>query len=185
VQRFAAIDFETADYGRDSACALAVVHVEGRRIVGTSNYLIRPPRREFVFTYLHGISWEDVKDEPTFADLWTRLQRELRGAGFLVAHNAAFDRSVLHAACERARVKPPAHDFHCTVKIARHVWGLRPANLPAVCAHLGIPLHHHRAESDATACACIFIEALRARGTLPPVLGSCRSAPVRSRRRSF
>ena len=30
---FAAIDFETADYGRDSACAVAVVRVEGGVIV--------------------------------------------------------------------------------------------------------------------------------------------------------
>ena len=161
VHRFAAIDFETADFGRDSACALAVVRVEGRRIVGVSNHLIRPPRREFVFTYLHGISWADVKDQPTFAELWLTSRRELDDVEFLVAHNAAFDRSVLRESCARAGVVPPAHDFHCTVKIARHVWGLRPANLPAVCNHLGIPLHHHRAESDATACARIFIEALR------------------------
>ena len=181
MHRFAAIDFETADFGRDSACALAVVRVEGRRILGVSHHLIRPPRREFVFTYLHGISWEDVKDEPTFAELWPTLRRELDDAQFLVAHNAAFDRSVLHASCARAGVAPPAHDFHCTVKIARQVWGLRPANLPAVCAHLGIPLHHHRADSDAAACARIFIEALRCGGALPPVLGPRRAAPRRPR----
>jgi DNA polymerase-3 subunit epsilon len=183
MQRFAAIDFETADYGPDSACALAVVQGEGRRIVGTSSYLIRPPRREFAFTWLHGISWRDVADQPTFAELWPRLQRELAGVDVLVAHNAAFDRGVLHACCQRAKVEPPPHDFHCTVKIARHVWGLRPANLPAVCRHLGIPLDHHRAESDATACARIFIAALRTGDPLPPVLGPRRGARTRTLRR--
>jgi DNA polymerase-3 subunit epsilon len=157
--------------------------VEGRRIVATSNHLIRPPRREFVFTYLHGISWADVKDQPTFGELWPTLRREIDDVDFLVAHNAAFDRSVLHASCARAGVAAPPHDFHCTVKIARHVWGLRPANLPAVCNHLGIPLHHHRAESDATACACIFIEALRSGGALPPVLGPRRVAHTSARLR--
>lgn len=179
--RFAAIDFETADFGRDSACALAVVRVEGHRIVGTSNHLIRPPRREFVFTYLHGISWADVKDQPTFGELWPTLRRELDDVDFFVAHNAAFDRSVLHESCARAGVVPPAHDFHCTVKIARHVWGLRPTNLPAVCTHLGIPLQHHRAESDAAACAHIFIAAVMSGGALPSVLGPRRAA-VRSAR---
>jgi DNA polymerase-3 subunit epsilon len=53
---FAAIDFETADYGRDSACAVAVVRVEGRVVVDRVRYYIRPPRRHFVFSYLHGIS---------------------------------------------------------------------------------------------------------------------------------
>ena len=61
--RYAALDFETADYGRDSACALSVVLVENERIVDSWTSLIRPPRREFVFTYLHGISWQDVKDK--------------------------------------------------------------------------------------------------------------------------
>ena len=42
---FVAIDFETADYGPDSACAVALVRVEGSRIVRRSYFLIRPPRR--------------------------------------------------------------------------------------------------------------------------------------------
>lgn len=62
---FAAIDFETADHGRDSACAVAVVRVKNNVIVDRVHYYIRPPRREFVFSYLHGISWNDVEDAPT------------------------------------------------------------------------------------------------------------------------
>ena len=42
---FAAIDFGTADYGRDSACAVAVVRVAGGEIVDRAHFLIRPPRR--------------------------------------------------------------------------------------------------------------------------------------------
>ena len=73
---YAAIDFETADYGRDSACAVAVVRVEGLVIVDRAYYFIRPPRRQFVFSYLHGISWSDVVDAPTFRQLWPSLQKE-------------------------------------------------------------------------------------------------------------
>ncbi len=58
--RFAAIDFETADYGRDSACALAVVIVEGVQIVRQEYFLIQPPRQQFAFTDIHGIRWNDV-----------------------------------------------------------------------------------------------------------------------------
>jgi len=39
-------------------------------------------------------------------------------------------------------------------------WRLPSARLPAVCAHLGIPLDHHNAISDAEACARIAIAAL-------------------------
>ena len=47
--RFAALDFETADYEPDSACALSVVVGEGGQIVRSEHWLIRPPRRYFVF----------------------------------------------------------------------------------------------------------------------------------------
>jgi DNA polymerase-3 subunit epsilon len=161
---FAAIDFETADYGRDSACAVAVVRVEGLAIVDRAYFLIRPPRRRFVFSYLHGISWGDVVDAPTFRQLWPSLQRNLAGVEFLAAHHASFDRSVLHTCCERARLSPPLQAFQCTVRLARAVWNIYPTKLPDVCRHLRIPLRHHDAGSDAEACARIVIAAIEAAG---------------------
>jgi hypothetical protein len=38
IPTFAAMDFETADYGRDSACAIAVVRVVGLAIVFAQGY---------------------------------------------------------------------------------------------------------------------------------------------------
>lgn len=67
---FVALDFETADYSPDSACALGLVRVENHQIVERTYSLIKPPRQRFVFTYLHGITWEDVANQPTFAELW-------------------------------------------------------------------------------------------------------------------
>jgi len=164
---FAAIDFETADYGRDSACAVAVVRVARGAIVDRAHFLIRPPRREFAFTYLHGISWADVADAPTFGQLWPRLRETFTGADFLAAHNAPFDRGVLHACCESARVVPPDLAFRCTVQLGRAVWQLRPTTLPDVCVHLGIALRHHDALSDAEACARIVIAAAAAGAGAP------------------
>jgi DNA polymerase-3 subunit epsilon len=88
---FAAIDFETANYRADSACAVGLVVVKGSRIVQREHYLIRPPDREFVFTYLHGITWDDVRDAPTFAELWPILRELITDVDFLAAHNASFD----------------------------------------------------------------------------------------------
>ena len=159
---FAAIDFETADYGRDSACAVAVVRVEGNAIVDRAYYYIRPPRRHFVFSYLHGISWGDVADAPTFHQLWPALRKRLADVEFLAAHNASFDRSVLNACCEGARLSAPSHPFQCTVRLARTVWNIYPTTLPDVCRRLRIPLRHHHAQSDAEACARIVIAAVEA-----------------------
>ena len=158
---FAAIDFETADHGRDSACSVGVALVENGRITETYHRLIRPPRKEFVFTYIHGLTWSDVRNSPTFLQMWPELRDFIDVADFLVAHNAPFDKGVLRACCEAAGVAPPMHDFRCTVRMARAKWNLAPATLPAVCGHLGIPLNHHDALSDAKACAKIAIEALR------------------------
>ena len=127
---FAAIDFETADYSRDSACAVAVVRVEGNAIVDCAYYYIRPPRSHFVFSYLHGISWSDVVDAPTFRQLWPSLRKRLAGVEFLAAHNASFDRSVLNTCCERARLSAPSYSFECTVQLARTVWNIYPTTLP-------------------------------------------------------
>lgn len=160
--KFAAIDFETADYGPDSACAVAVVRVEGNAIVDRAYSLIRPPRKLFEFTYVHGLSWRDVADAPTFRQLWPKLKKWLAGVEFLAAHNARFDQSVLSACCSQAGLSAPAHSFQCTVQLARKVWKIRPTKLPDVCRRLRIPLQHHQAESDAEACAKIIIAAAKA-----------------------
>jgi DNA polymerase-3 subunit epsilon len=159
---FAAIDFETADYGRDSACAIAVVKVEHNKIVDRQQYLIRPPRREFVFSYLHGITWDHVANAPTFRQLWPALRKSLLDVQFLVAHNASFDRSVLHTCCEQASVPVPTQSFCCTMRIARSVWSVHPTTLPDVCRRLRIDLRHHDPMSDAEACARIVIAATTA-----------------------
>ena len=140
-----ALDFETADHGRDSACAVGVVRVRGEEIVERDHWFIRPPRSRFVFSYLHGITWQRVAGEPSFGELWPQLAARLGGVAFVVAHNAPFDRDVLRTCCAMARVQPPAMRFECTMQLARTVWNVRPTTLPDVCRFLGIALKHHDA----------------------------------------
>ena len=162
---FAAIDFETADNGRDSACAIGAVRVWNGRITEKYHQLIRPPRAEFLHTPIHGLAWEDVCNSPTFGAMWPELRDFIAGAKFLVAHNAPFDRSVLYQCCEAAGIEPPDHEFRCTLQMARAKWNLPSSSLRSVCGHLGIPLNHHEALSDAEACARIAIAAMRARSS--------------------
>ena len=157
---FVALDFETADNGRDSACAVGIVKVRGTRIVHEAAYLIRPPRQTFYFSHLHGITWEHVAKEPCFRSVWLKIRPILSDAEFLVAHNASFDSSVLELCCEAARIRPPELGFHCTMRLARQTWGIYPTRLPDVCRSLNLPLDHHDPLSDARACAKIIIEAI-------------------------
>ncbi len=154
---FVAIDFETATARRDSACAVGLAACCSGRVVLSQTYLIRPPSPRFTFTDLHGLGWEDVRDAPTFAELWPVLRAWIDDATFVAAHNAPFDRSVLHACCARYRLCPPRTPFTCTVQLARAQWGIRPTKLPDVCRRLRIPLRHHDAGADATACARIVL----------------------------
>lgn len=165
--QFVAIDFETADQGADSACAVGLVKVEGGKIVDRLHHLIKPPRRYFLFTYIHGIEWAHVAGKPSFAQLWPEIDRFMEGSQFLAAHNAGFDRRVLNACCAAAGIVPPNRKFLCTVQLARKAWAIRPTKLPDVCGHLGIELNHHEALSDAQACAQIVMAALKEGVALP------------------
>jgi DNA polymerase-3 subunit epsilon len=156
---FVALDFETADYGADSACALALIVAREGQIVDRVSMLIRPPRQVFQFTWVHGLTWKHVAREPEFAAHWPRITQAIAGADFIAAHNASFDQGVMRACCGAAGLAPPTLPALCTVKLARRAWQLRPANLPAVCRHLDLPLKHHDALSDAEACARIVLAA--------------------------
>lgn len=158
---FVAIDFETADNGRDSACSVALVVVKAGRVVDSISRLIRPPRPRVMFTEIHGLTWADVKDSPDFKAVWPDLADAVAGADFLAAHNAAFDRRVLEGCCATYGLPDPAKPFLCTVQVARDVWNLRPTKLPDVCRYLALPLNHHDALSDATACANIVLATLQ------------------------
>jgi DNA polymerase-3 subunit epsilon len=156
---FLAIDFETASHPADSACAIGLVRVEGGKIREQKHFLIRPPRKDFHFTWVHGIKWEHVARERAFDEVWEEAKPMFEGIDFLAAHNAPFDRRVLNACCERYKLEAPATRFLCTVQLARKAWNIRPTRLPNVCSHLGIELKHHEALSDALACARIVIAA--------------------------
>lgn len=163
---FAAIDFETFDYGADSACAVGLVGVRGGKVSFKRVELIRPPRKHGQFTHIHGITWDDVKNKPSFRELWPSLEPLIKRVRFLAAHNASFDRAVLRACCASAGLPMPSQPFLCTVSLSRKAWGIRPTTLSDVCSALEIELNHHEALSDASACAEIVLRAQAQGATL-------------------
>ena len=172
---FVAIDFETANDNRDSACSVGLVVGREGKIEVSRTFLIRPPAPEFRFTWVHGLDWEDVRGAPTFGELWPTLCPWIKSAEFVAAHNAPFDRSVLRACCATYGVAAPRKPFVCTVQLARSQWGIYPTTLPHVCRRLRIPLNHHESGSDAEACARIVLAAEAA--------GWSRLRPGRRRKR--
>ena len=156
---FLAIDFETANYGSDSACAIGLVRVENGVITDEVTKLIRPPTPDFFFTHIHGLTFEDVAKEPHFDGVWPDISSYFEGVDFLTAHNSGFDKKVLNACCVAYEITPPATAFVCTVQLARKMWNVRPTKLPNVAQFLNLELNHHDALSDSRACANIVIAA--------------------------
>ena len=159
---FVAIDFETANESRRSACAVGVSHVVDGRIVRTESWLIRPPELRFapINVAIHGITAAHVQDMPEFPERWRTIWEACAGRP-VIAHNASFDLSVLRHLCDWYRIPYPALDYLCTLVIARAQWPVLPSHsLPAVAAHLGIRFAHHDAAEDARAAAEIALRAL-------------------------
>ncbi len=156
-----ALDFETANEDRGSACAIGLAWIEGDQVVRVEERLIRP--RPFRFSgfniQIHGITPKDVLNEPEFPQVLAGYLPDLTQA-LVLAHNAAFDISVIKATLDRHGRPYPTFPYLCTVKIARHVWpDLASSSLPVVARHLGLSFDHHRAGADAYACAKIAIAA--------------------------
>ncbi|MFM2045497.1 MAG: hypothetical protein RLY86_4073, partial [Pseudomonadota bacterium] len=140
---------------------------EGGRVVWTREVLIRPPELRFTpFTIaVHGIRPEHVAHAPEFPEVWAALEPDLRGA-VLLAHNASFDMGVLHAMLGTYGLPVPGHDFLCTLLTARRLWPtLERHKLNSLAYHFGIELNHHKAGSDARACAEIALRAMDHTGT--------------------
>lgn len=156
---FVAIDFETANPQRGSACAVGLAKARNGEIETVQSFLIRPPSSWFALTHVHGLRWEDVRNAPTFGELWPTLLPWFDGAELIAAHNASFDRSVLRACCRMYGICSPRLPFTCTVELARSQWRIYPTRLPDVCRQLGVSLRHHDPGSDAEACARIVLAA--------------------------
>ncbi len=169
-RNFVAIDFETANYGNDSACSVGVVRVRDGQIAQQEMRMIRPPSNWFIFTHIHGIAWKDVAQAQTFGEVWPELAPLFEGADFIAAHNAGFDRRILLACCDRYQLEPPTQPFLCSMQLARSVWNLHPTKLSDVCQHLNIELNHHEALSDALACARILIAGESGFAEGPPLM---------------
>lgn len=155
--RFIAFDFETANNSRNSACALGIAVVENLVITEQVTFLIKPPKSYFIYTNVHGITWDDVKNERTFEEIWPDIKMYFNEIDFIAAHNAPFDGSILEGCSAHYGIMPPKNKYRCTLQLSRKRLKLKSNALDSVCKYYGIELEHHNALSDTLACAKIMI----------------------------
>jgi len=164
---FTAIDFETANEKRSSPCSLGITVVKDNVIVEERYWLIRPMENRFapINIMVHGIRPADVENEPEFYALWPDIKPYLEHQ-LVIAHNAAFDFSVLRNTLDLYGLDYPELDYCCTMNMSRHYYSfLENAKLNTVNAFLGYEFAHHHASADASACANILMKIASELGT--------------------
>lgn len=165
---FTAIDFETANAKRASACSLALTVVRNNVITDRFYSLINP-QMPFAArnTQIHGLTAADVADAPTFAELWPHIAALFGPEQIIVAHNAPFDCSVLQHTLTHYGITPPHFLVIDTVKTSRQLMpNLTNHKLNTVSAALHVTLeHHHNALDDCVACAQILLAQVNQYGT--------------------
>jgi DNA polymerase III subunit epsilon len=155
---FAVVDVETTG-GRPHAghrvTEFAAAVVRGGVVAEVYETLVNPERSipPFVSALTH-ITWDMVRDKPTFAEVRGDVARVLEGHVF-VAHNVAFDWKFVSAELTRTGGAPLAGRRLCTVKLARRLLPhLASRSLDGVAYHYGVSIAaRHRAAGDAVATA--------------------------------
>lgn len=160
--KYAAIDFETAFWGKGNACSLGIVISDGKKVIDEWYELIRPIHLNFdeECMRVNGIKPEDVKDKNEFPFYWDKIASLLDNT-VVFAHNAPFDLGVLSNCIDQYEL--PSINCLCgdTVEISRKLWkDLKNHKLNTVAQSLGFEFNHHQALDDARACEWIVRHAL-------------------------
>lgn len=89
MERFAAIDFETANGKRSSICSIGIAILEDDWVVDSIYTLVRPTPNFYTrwTTAIHGLSAEDTNDALCFEEAWESIAPKLKDLP-LVAHIA-------------------------------------------------------------------------------------------------
>ena len=162
---FTSIDFETATYDRNSACAVGIVSVDNGIIVDEYYTLIQLPDNYYYYynTEIHGISAKDNRKIGTFDEYFAEIHKRLSGK-VVIAHNESFDRGVLRSCISHYGLSSKDlfldKNWECTLQIYCSL-GFYPNRLSDCCKRLNIPLQHHEALSDARACAKLYLNYLQ------------------------
>lgn len=157
MQEFIAIDFETANPKRVSACALGYAKVCNCEIVETNGYLIKPVGGHAPFqSKIHGIKDEHTFDKPDFGELFSEIQ-DIFGYP-LVAHSL-FDKQVLNALSDHFGLAL-SFDYKDSCSIEKEqLSNVKNYKLKTLPKQFGLPaFKHHVAKEDAMACAKIFLK---------------------------
>ena len=164
-KNFVVIDFEAANRQPDSVCQLGLVVVKNNVVTMRKRFWIRPPYNKFsaAAEKIHGISFDDVKNKPTFRAVWPKIKNLIEGQT-VAAYNLFADVTYLFATLKRYKFPRPkfeAFDILESVRALKNSDGnlaeLDHLQLGTVAKKIGLAHNAHDALSDALVTAQIQI----------------------------
>ncbi|MCH5198588.1 MAG: 3'-5' exonuclease [Oscillospiraceae bacterium] len=159
MQPFIAFDVETPNCRNNRISAIGITVIQNGKITQSTGTLINPETHFDYFNMeLTGITPEAVENAPTFPELWDSI-KDVFENNVLLAHNAPFDMSVLSKCLTDYDLPHPDFlKYACTCNMARRFFPrMERRGLHDMCDYYNIPLNHHRADSDALACAELLL----------------------------
>lgn len=172
MEPFVAIDFETANQQRASACAVGLARFDAQgELVAQLTTLLRPHSSMGHFHAInisvHGITPKDVEGAPEWAEIFPQVTEFMEDLP-VIAHNMAFDGSVINRLAELYGLPGVENHRLCTLRLARKLLAgqLERNSLNLVFNHYfpGHQFAHHQAAADAIAAGQVFAQMQREHG---------------------
>ncbi|MEU1089726.1 DEDDh family exonuclease [Streptomyces sp. NPDC005576] len=163
-QGYAVVDVETTGLARDDRIVSAAVYrLDARGEIEDHWYTLVNPERDPGPVWIHGLTTEVLEGAPLFTEIAGQLSEYLAGR-VLVAHNAAFDWSMIAREYARASVVAPVEQRLCTIALAKELRLPLPNHkLSSLASHFGVVQQQaHHALDDARVLAEAFRPSLRA-----------------------
>ncbi|HEY4137371.1 MAG TPA: DNA polymerase III subunit epsilon [Casimicrobiaceae bacterium] len=164
---------------------IAVVELNDRRPTGRHLHFYLNPERDIdaAATEVHGMTWEDLKHRPRFADIAAEFVAFAHGASWVI-HNAPFDVAFIDAEFARARLPLCGAVYGSlidTLSLARDAFPGKRNGLDALCERFAVSNAHrtlHGALLDARLLADVYLAMTRGQETLSIDMGAPIAAPI-------
>lgn len=154
---FVAIDFETANQYRASACSVGLVKFIDGKVVDTFYSLINPESEfDYYNMQLHGITPEMVVDSPNYLQI-SSIIKEFKMELPLVAHYAPFDMGVIKDSNERYNIIDFNANYFDSYYLSRRFITSISYKLNHLAELLEFEFDHHNALEDAKACGELIL----------------------------
>ena len=158
---FIAIDVETANADYSSICQIGIAEFQNGKVVDKWKTLINPEDYFDPFNVsIHGISEKDVKNAPTFNQIYEELKKRLNDK--ITIHHMPFDRIAINRACDYYDLEHTKPKWLDSAKIVRRTWtdfAHSGYGLSNIAKYLELTFEHHDALEDAITAGLVVVKA--------------------------